>query len=387
MGSTHRSTAADRPNGIGRSLTITPRQSMGSPCLEAGRAASCRSGNLPSPGRRVGFENGLRSPPHRRADPSERPDTVEHMFALTDRDREHAAVLALTEASPVAWYQVADIIERAGSALALASGAYTLAEDEPQAIVARQLAERVTDDAIDRWQLTIEQTLASRPGTRLISVLDDEYPHNLRRVYNRPPFLFVRGTLSEQDSRSVAIVGTRSASAAGRALARSMAAALAERGVTVISGMAAGIDTEAHSAALDSGGRTIAVMGTGIDRIYPAENAALSERIRESGALLSQFWPGSPPRGSNFPLRNVVTSGVAVGTIVIEASRTSGAKMQARLALEHGKRLFLVESLVLQEEWAQQYRTRRGAHVVEGVDDIVAALESEREPVTELQLF
>jgi DNA processing protein len=309
------------------------------------------------------------------------------MFALTDRDREHAAVLALTEASPVAWYQVADIIERAGSALALASGAYTLAEDEPQAIVARQLAERVTDDAIDRWQLTIEQTLASRPGTRLISVLDDEYPHNLRRVYNRPPFLFVRGTLSEQDSRSVAIVGTRSASAAGRALARSMAAALAERGVTVISGMAAGIDTEAHSAALDSGGRTIAVMGTGIDRIYPAENAALSERIRESGALLSQFWPGSPPRGSNFPLRNVVTSGVAVGTIVIEASRTSGAKMQARLALEHGKRLFLVESLVLQEEWAQQYRTRRGAHVVEGVDDIVAALESEREPVTELQLF
>jgi DNA processing protein len=309
------------------------------------------------------------------------------MFALTGQDREHAAVLALTEASPVAWYQVADIIEQAGSALALASGAYTPAEDEPQASIARQLAERVTDEAIDHWQQTIERTLASRPGTRLISVLDDEYPHNLRRVYNRPPFLFVRGTLSEQDSRSVAIVGTRSASAAGRALARSMAAALAERGVTVVSGMAAGIDTEAHTAALDSGGRTIAVMGTGIDRVYPAENAALSERISESGALLSQFWPGSPPRGSNFPLRNVVTSGVAVGTIVIEASRTSGAKMQARLALEHGKRLFLVESLVLQEEWAQQYRTRRGAHVVGGVDDIVAALESEREPVTELQLF
>jgi DNA processing protein len=309
------------------------------------------------------------------------------MFVMTDQDREHAAVLALTEASSVAWYQVADIIEQAGSALAVASGEYVLTVEEPQAIIARQLAERVTERVIDHWQETIEKTIDSMPGTRLISVLDDEYPHNLRRVYNRPPFLFVRGTLCEQDSRSVAIVGTRNASDAGRTLARNMAAALAERGVTVISGMAAGIDTEAHTAALSSGGRTIAVMGTGIDRVYPAGNAHLSEQITENGALLSQFWPGSPPRGSNFPLRNVVTSGVAVGTIVIEASSTSGAKMQARLALEHGKQLFLVESLVLQEEWAQQYRSRRGAHVVGGVEDIVAMLETEREPVTELQLF
>jgi DNA processing protein len=206
-------------------------------------------------------------------------------------------------------------------------------------------------------------------------------------VYDRPPFLFVRGTLQDNDSRSVAIVGTRNASEPGRILARDMAAALAGHGVTVISGMAAGIDTEAHTAALDTGGRTIAVMGTGIDRVYPKENAALAEHIAESGALLSQFWPGAPPRRSNFPLRNVVTSGVAVGTIVIEASATSGAKMQARLALEHGKRLFLVESLVLREEWAQRYRSRRGAQVVRGVDDVVTALESDREAITELQLF
>ncbi len=240
---------------------------------------------------------------------------------------------------------------------------------------------------VEHWANVIERTLAERPNTRLLTVLDDGYPQNLRRVYDRPPFLFVRGTLQDDDSRSVAIVGTRRASDAGRVLARDMAAALAERGVTVISGMAAGIDTEAHIAALDAGGRTIAVMGTGIDRVYPKENAALAERIAESGALLSQFWPGAPPRRSNFPLRNVVTSGVAVGTIVIEASATSGAKMQARLALEHGKRLFLIESLVLQEEWAQRYRSRRGAQVVHGVEDVVAALESDREPVTELQLF
>jgi DNA processing protein len=309
------------------------------------------------------------------------------MFALTDQGRERAAVLALTEASPVAWHQVADIIEQAGSALAVASGEYMLGESEPHAIVARQLAERVTEETIDRWHETIDKTLTSRPGTRLISILDDEYPQNLHRVYNRPPFLFVRGTLSEQDSRSVAIVGTRRASRAGRALAREMAAALAAREVTVISGMAAGIDTEGHTAALDAGGRTIAVMGTGIDRVYPAENAELAERIAENGALLSQFWPGSPPRGTNFPLRNVVTSGMAVGTVVIEASSTSGAKMQARLALEHGRRLFLVESLVSQEEWAQRYRTRRGANVVSGVEDVLSALDAEREPVKELQLF
>jgi DNA processing protein len=294
---------------------------------------------------------------------------------------EQAAVLALTEASPGPWHQVASVIEEAGSAVAVACGS------RDQTPLARQLAERTSQEMIERWGKVIERTLAERPETLLLTVLDEGYPPNLRRVYNRPPFLFVRGALKDGDSRSVAIVGTRRASDAGRALARDMAAALTERGVTIISGMAAGIDTVAHTAALDSGGRTIAVMGTGIDRIYPKENAELAERIAGNGALLSQFWPGAPPRGANFPLRNVVTSGVAAGTIVIEASATSGAKMQARLALEHGKRLFLVESLVLQEEWAQRYKSQRGAQVVSGVDDVLAALESDCEPITELQLF
>jgi DNA processing protein len=309
------------------------------------------------------------------------------MFASTTQDlREQAAIIALTEVSPGPWYQVADVVEEAGSALAVAGGKHTF-YDTAQANVARKLSERITDEIVDRWTKTIEETLAGKPDTRLTTVLDEEYPSNLRRVYDRPPFLFVRGTLTKDDARSVAIVGTRRASDAGRALAREMAAALSERGVTVISGMAAGIDTEAHTATLDAGGRTIAVMGTGIDRVYPKQNEALAERIAENGALLSQFWPDAPPRGTNFPLRNVVTSGVAIGTVVIEASSTSGAKMQARLALEHGKRLLLVESLVLQEEWAQQYKSRRGAQVVRGVDDVIAALEAEREPVTELQLF
>jgi DNA protecting protein DprA len=127
--------------------------------------------------------------------------------------------------------------------------------------------------------------------TSLVSVLDDEYPRNLRRIYNRPPFLFVRGALDNTDERSVAVVGTRRASPDGLSQAAHLAGELARRGVTVVSGLARGIDTAAHTAALDAGGRTLAVMGTGIDRVYPAENAELAQRIPEQGALVSQFWP------------------------------------------------------------------------------------------------
>jgi DNA processing protein len=212
---------------------------------------------------------------------------------------------------------------------------------------------------------------------------------NLRKIYNRPPFLFVRGRLDLSDERSVAVVGTRQASPEGRQQARHLSEELVGRDVTVVAGLALGIDTAAHVAALDSGGRTVAVMGTGIDRVYPAENRSLAEAIPAHGALVSQFWPGTPPRRENFPLRNVVTSGIAMGTVVVEASSTSGAKMQARLALEHGKRLFLVEPLVLHEEWAQRYARRPGATVVTSVDDVVAILDAEvaAERTAQLSLF
>jgi len=300
---------------------------------------------------------------------------------------EHAALLALTEAaSPRPWYEVADLVESAGSALSVADGSHQSYVTADQELV-HELAGRTTDEMVEHWSEVLEATLAGSPETSLVTVLDKDYPANLRKIYNRPPFLFVRGTLDTEDVRSVAIVGTRKASPEGIRLAKDLATALTGRRVTVISGMAAGIDTAAHQATLDAGGRTIAVMGNGIDKVYPAANRGLSEQIAARGALLSQFWPGSPPRSQNFPLRNVVTSGTAVGTVVIEANATSGAKMQARLALEHGKRLFLVRSLVMHEEWAQRYSRRPGAVVVDSVDDILTALESERETVTELQLF
>lgn len=145
--------------------------------------------------------------------------------------------------------------------------------------------------------------------------------------------------------------------------ARWLAAELGGAGVTVLSGMARGIDTAAHSATLEAGGRTIAVMGTGITRCYPAENANLAERILERGALVTQFWPTAHPARYNFPRRNVVMLGMGQGTVVVEATRTSGAKMQARLALEHGKRVFLLRSLVTSQAWGRDYVGRRALEV------------------------
>lgn len=153
-----------------------------------------------------------------------------------------------------------------------------------------------------------------------------------------------------------------------------MARLLAERGVTVVSGMARGIDAAAHRGALAVGARTIAVMGTGITRCYPSENRGLAEEIASSGALISQFWPTRKPGKDTFPRRNVVTSGISQGTVVIEATSTSGAKMQARLALEHGKKVFLLRSLVISQPWATDYVSRRGAIEVSAVEEVSAQL-------------
>jgi len=171
-------------------------------------------------------------------------------------------------------------------------------------------------------------------------------------------------------------VGTRQASPEGLKRATRLARDLSREGVTVLSGLARGIDTAAHRAALNvKDGRTVAVVGHGaLVPVYPKENRSLAEQIRERGALVSQFWPDAPPRPANFLMRNVVMSGMAMGTVVVEASATSGAKNQARLALEHGKRLFLLESLVNTQEWAQRYAARPGVSVVRDLNDVLDVL-------------
>ena len=172
-------------------------------------------------------------------------------------------------------------------------------------------------------------------------MLDEDYPANLRTIHNRPPFVFVRGSLTPEDERSVAVVGTRRAATTGYARARDGAAGLVGAGYTVVSGSPGG-DTAAHTPP-SNGGRTVAVIGTGVRRAYPTTNASLQQRIAGEAAVVSQFWPDAPPTKTSFPMRNVVMSGLARATVVIEASHTSGARMQARFALEHGRPLFLLE--------------------------------------------
>ncbi|PWR12479.1 DNA-processing protein DprA [Micromonospora sicca] len=292
---------------------------------------------------------------------------------MSDSAAEQAAVLALTKASPGEWYRTAAVISEAGSALKLLAGDAGFLS-APHQRYAEELLRRVAPEDVQAASDLIESVATQ--GIKLYTVLDAGYPANLQMIYNRPPFIWVRGELQPEDFRAIAVVGTRQATDEGLRRATRLARDLASEGVTVLSGLAKGIDTAAHTAALEvGGGRTVAVVGHGIlTPIYPKENRGLAERVRERGAIVSQFWPASPPRQMNFPMRNVVMSGMAMGTVVVEASATSGAKMQARLALEHGKRLFLLESLVESQEWARKYAQRPGVSIVRDLDDVLAVL-------------
>lgn len=275
---------------------------------------------------------------------------------VTPEDRLY--VLALCALPGVSWYAVARAALEPDGLERLLRGEQTEASTEGVK-TARAIREGLGELAGQVSRARDEVVVAEeKVGARLVTVLDEDYPANLRLIFNLPPFLFYRGTLERDDARSVAVVGTRKPSDEGVGRAQKMASALVDEDVTVLSGLAAGIDTAAHEATLAAGGRTIAVMGTGILRIYPAVNKQLAEQIAETGALVSQFWPTQPPAQHTFPRRNVVTSGMSQGTVVIEASKTSGAKMQARLALQHGKMAFLIESLVTAQPWAQEYLER-----------------------------
>jgi DNA processing protein len=295
--------------------------------------------------------------------------------------REQAALLALVSHSRQPWHKIATLVEEAASAIKLIHGEQPLL-DGWLSTDAEPLSEHIAPDELDRYVDQIKAWTIN--GVRLVTVLDDDYPANLREVYNRPPFLFVRGTVLPDDARAIAVVGTRRPSEDGIAQARRLAGDLVKQKVTVVSGMALGIDTAAHQAALDAGGRTLAVFGTGINRIYPSSNQELAARILEQGAHLSQFWPDASPTKRSFPMRNVVTSGLALGTVVVEAHGISGASMQARLCLEHGRHLFLLRRLVTQEDWARRYARRAGVTVIDTADEVLAVVDEVLDPPEQL---
>ncbi|MBY8889119.1 DNA-protecting protein DprA [Streptomyces sp. PTM05] len=253
-----------------------------------------------------------------------------------------------------------------------------LREDSRAASKNRPVLQRALSEGLDsaRARVDDELTAAEKVGARLVTVLDEDYPANLRLIGNLPPFLFYRGELDRRDARSIAVVGTRTATEDGLRRAARMARELIDHDVVIASGLAKGIDAAAHQATLDAGGRTFAVMGTGIAApVYPAENRPLAKAILAAdGALLSQFWPTSGPAKYTFPRRNVVTSGTTLGSVVIEASHTSGAKMQARIAAEHGKLVFLIKSLADTQGWAAAMLADNRAILVTRSSDITERL-------------
>ena len=216
-------------------------------------------------------------------------------------------------------------------------------------------------------------------GWRLLSILDGDYPARLRGIHQAPPVLFARGALV-RDDLAVSVVGSRKASSRGLGIAAGVARELAARGVTVLAGLALGIDTAAHRAALEAGGRTVSVIGTGIDRAYPARNAGLQEEIAARGLVLSQFWPGAPPQRHNFLMRNATMSGYGLATVVVEAGEQSGSRAQARIAVEHGRPVILTSLVVERNDWARALVGRPGVHVaghLQAVLDIVDHLIAE----------
>lgn len=269
---------------------------------------------------------------------------------------ERAALVALLKTATRPWREYADAIEERASASAVL--------EEERGLFARDELDRAATE-LAGWE---------RSGLQLLTVLDPDYPENLRMVYDRPPLIFISGSLQPSDARSVAVVGTRRASVNGQTRARAIAEHLVGAGYTVVSGLAAGIDTAAHTAAIRHGGRTVAVIGTGLRRTYPPENAELQRRIASDGAVVSQFWPDEPPTPKSFLARNTTMSGLALATVVVEASHTSGARAQARLALEHGRPVFLPDSL-LDQPWARDFADRPGAHVVQDPDEITTTIE------------
>lgn len=280
--------------------------------------------------------------------------------------RERAALVALLRLERRSPREYADAVESAGSALAVLEEELA-GRDGQASLLAEDPEPRVTsaEAEIEGWE---------RDGFALLTVLDDRYPANLRTVHDRPPLLFVSGRLTPRDARSIAIIGSRRAGAAGLAAATRIAGTLARAGYVVVSGLASGIDTAAHEGALDAGGRTVAVIGTGLRHAYPPENAGLQRRIAGVGAVVSQFWPDAPPTRRSFPLRNAVMSGLALGTVVVEASFRSGARVQARLALAHGRPVFLWRPM-LEEPWAREVARRPGVHVIDDAEQLMSTVE------------
>ena len=233
--------------------------------------------------------------------------------------------------------------------------------------VAGEIRKGPSEKAVKRELYLLEKT-----GGKVVTLKDGDYPTRLKDIYDPPALLYLRGELRIEDELAVAIVGSRKTSAYGREVTEKIGEDLARHGVTVVSGMARGIDSVAHKGALQGGGRTIAVLGCGLDVIYPPENRNLFYQIIERGAILSEFPMGSPPEGGHFPRRNRIISGLSIGVVIVQASAESGSLITAGFALEQGREVFAVPGNVGAEgSRGTNQLIKEGAKLVESSEDIL----------------
>ncbi|MDI6765272.1 MAG: DNA-processing protein DprA [Bacteroidota bacterium] len=218
---------------------------------------------------------------------------------------------------------------------------------------------------------------------KVITFLDKQYPENLKKIYDSPPFLFVRGEFTDKDMYAIAIVGTRTPSDYGVRMTEKISQELAVLGITIVSGLARGIDTVAHHAAIKTDGRTLSVIGSGLDVIYPPENKNLFERIVGCGAVISEYEMGAKPDAVNFPRRNRIISGLSLGTVIIETDINGGAMITANTALDQNREVFALPGLV-------NSKRSRGCHLlikegraklIESIDDILEELSTKLKPL------
>jgi DNA processing protein len=237
--------------------------------------------------------------------------------------------------------------------------------------VAQTIASGCTfDDAVDQQQKMLET------GARLVPISDPAYPARLKEIFDPPIALFVRGSRVELlQSIPLGVVGTRRPTPYGTAATERLSADLAHAGLTIVSGMARGIDTSAHRAALDIGGDTVAVLGCGVDLVYPAENRKLSAEIADKGLIVSEFPMGSPAYPQNFPIRNRIISGMSVGVLVVEGAQYSGSAITAKMALEQQREVFAVPGSIMSKmSWGPNLLIKQGAKLVQEWNDVLVEL-------------
>jgi DNA processing protein len=283
------------------------------------------------------------------------------------------ALVALNLIEHVGPVRVRQLLEHFGDAPAI------LRASRSQLLQARGIGEE-TADSISSWEKSIDLTAELKRieefNCRIVTQEDPEYPELLRQIYDPPIVLYVKGQLSLKDKNSVAMVGSRMTTHYGIEVARKLAYQLAYLGVTVISGGARGIDSAAHQGALSGKGRTIAVLGTGINIVTPPENVDLFQRITEHGALVTQFPFNRPPDKQSFPIRNRIVAGMTLGTVVVEANLTSGALITANFAVEYGRQVFAVPGRIDSPRSKGCHDLiKKGAKLCEGVEDILSEFE------------